>query len=460
MRIREVFKRISWKLTFIYALIFSLVLLLLSASLLYGVRYYLYRQARQEVNVGMAVVSDTVRRELESTGKIIHSQYLKEKVPPGENMLLRVIDGKGNIIWEMNQGVTMILDDIGPKEVSGVREVGSQHFIYRSMAVPTSNGVFYLQVIKDMRTEYGFIRLLFLFLLLVDGVGMGFALLTGYYMSSRILKPIDRITSAAQNISARDLGRRIEVKGPDDELTRLARTFNEMIERLEKSFAQQSQFVSNASHQLRTPIAVVQGYINLLDRWGKKEPQVLDEAIEAIKNETASMNELIEKLLFLARSDSGSQPLEWQMFAASELIDEVVEESRMLAAQSISGRADDGLMIYADRRLLKELLRALVNNSIKFTPPSGRIHISAYQKDDVVVIEVTDNGPGIDKEEVERVFERFYRGKNAGANTKTGSGLGLSIVRSIAEMHGGKVLIDSQPGQGTKVSVYLAAGPG
>ena len=271
-----------------------------------------------------------------------------------------------------------------------------------------------------------------------------------------MLKPIDSITKTAQSISINNLKTRIDVKGPDDELSRLARTFNDMIDRLQDSFEGQIQFVSDASHELRTPIAVIQGYADLLDRWGKDDRKVLDESVTAIKNEAANMGSLVEKLLFLARGDSGTQRLEKENFQLDELIDEVVRESRLIAdSLKIVCTKNDSVSIYADRKMIKQMLRTFIDNSIKFTSKQGEIRIDSVNQGGAVKITVEDTGKGIPKEDIPKIFNRFYSVDKTRTKGKAGSGLGLSIAKWIADAHRGHISVYSSAGKGTKVEIVI-----
>ena len=141
-----------------------------------------------------------------------------------------------------------------------------------------------------------------------------------------MLKPVEEIQQTAERISIEDLSQRIDTSGPDDEMKELAETFNSMISRLENSFQKQNQFISDASHELRTPISVIQGYANLINRWGKSDPTVLEESIQSILAETEHMSQLIKKLLFLAKSDQNRIPVQKEQFCLNELVKEVVKE--------------------------------------------------------------------------------------------------------------------------------------
>jgi len=449
------FTKISLKLTMIYALLFSFVLILLNASILHGVKYFLVHQAIQQVENTSSVMVDKMKDSDDGQQELFDKEFIRE-VQFNENVDINIADINCNILnssenYNGEIPITTYLD------ITKKIEAGEKHLVFRNSKIVLNNGkIVYLQVIKDMENEYGFMKILFVLMAIADAIGMLISILIGFIISKRVLKPIDNITTTAQSISIHDLNNRIEVTGPDDELTRLARTFNEMIERLKSSFEKQSQFVSDASHELRTPISIIQGYINLMDRWGKEDKAVLQEAIDAIKNETSNMTELIEKLLFLARGESGTQKLVKEEFWLNELINEVIKESRIVSPnRDIYSKQNDSQRIFADRRLLKQMLRALVDNSIKFTSEGGKIEINAINDGDNARIIISDNGIGIPEEEIPLIFNRFYRIDKARARGTGGSGLGLSIVKWIVDAHGGSISVKSAAGKGTDITINL-----
>jgi signal transduction histidine kinase len=261
---------------------------------------------------------------------------------------------------------------------------------------------------------------------------------------------------AAQGISASNLNERIEIRGPDDELTRLTRTFNEMIERLQDSFERQNTFVSNASHELRTPIAVIQGYADLLRRWGRDKQEVFEESVDAIITEAAGMTRLVKSLLFLVKSDHGLD-LELETFSLNMLIGEVVKESRLIAPDrpiTYQDHTDAPALINADRDLIRQMLRALIDNSIAFTARNGEIAIDLTEGD-LAVFSIRDNGIGIPKDELGFIFDRFYCVDKSRTKEKGGCGLGLSIVQRIIDLHAGKISVESEPGVGTEFKIAL-----
>ena len=257
-------------------------------------------------------------------------------------------------------------------------------------------------------------------------------------------------------INATHLDRRIDLPGTQKELKTLAQAINAMLDRINEAYRSQMRFVSDASHELRTPIAVIQGYANLLNRWGKDDPATRQEAIDAIRQEADSMKELVEQLLFLARGDNDSMHIEMETFDLTEVAAEVLKETGMIdQTHTFSARWEGAVPVCADVGLTKQALRILVDNSIKYTPDGGRIRISAGRQDRRVWMEVADNGIGIPDGDRERIFERFYRVDKARSRESGGTGLGLSIAKEIIDRHEGTIELVDRSGPGLTVRITL-----
>lgn len=264
-----------------------------------------------------------------------------------------------------------------------------------------------------------------------------------------------------------DSGTRIDVH--QSELGGLEAAVNNMLKRLEEGKRRQIRFVDDASHELRTPISVIQGYVNMLDRWGKDDPKVLDEAISAIKNESEHMKTLIDQLLFLARGEMDRHVLDKKPIDARILIDETYEESVMIdktheyvvlpSSPGAAEEPDGAYTVLGDTAMLKQAIHILRDNAAKYTPPGGMIKFRVFVRSDAagdkICIEVTDTGIGIPDKELSRIFDRFYRGTNARADNAGGSGLGLSIAKWITEEHGGTIEAISSTNIGTKMTIVL-----
>ncbi|MCL2391460.1 MAG: HAMP domain-containing histidine kinase [Oscillospiraceae bacterium] len=270
----------------------------------------------------------------------------------------------------------------------------------------------------------------------------------------------EKMMALAGKLDGIDAGRldsRIQVDDMHEELRNVADAINGMLDRINESYAAQARFVSDASHELRTPIAVIQGYANLLDRWGKEDEKTLTESIAAIKDEAENMKELVEQLLFLARGDSNRISLFEVSIVLSDIIEEVVNEMQMLGTKQSFNISTDGATVLADRVLIKQALRILVDNAIKYTDADGQITIVAVHAGVSVRLSVEDNGIGISPEILPNVFDRFVRADESRARATGGAGLGLSIAQWIAARHKGHMEVLSREGIGTKITFVLPA---
>ena len=245
----------------------------------------------------------------------------------------------------------------------------------------------------------------------------------------------------------------------DKELQSLEIAINNLLDRMRESHRQQERFVSDASHELRTPIAVIQGYVNMLDRWGKDDEQILKESIEALKNESEHMKNLVEQLLFLARGDSGRNTLRFEECDLVELVRDVMEESAMIDEKHeyrFIGPADlQRIPVSCDPAMLKQSMRIFVQNAAKYSAAGNTIMLKAGMQAGKPFYSVQDEGVGMESSEVVHVFERFYRSDSARNSAEGGTGLGLSIAKWIVDAHGGDIEILTRPEFGTRITVRL-----
>lgn len=344
-------------------------------------------------------------------------------------------------------------------------------------------------LILSVLSETGVILLILQFIMFVVGH------FTGRGLIKRYLRPIDDIALSAERLSSMqqsvsdptpgseldsdrneevaslahainaidDSDKRVAVH--DSELGGLEAAVNNMLKRLEESKRKQIRFVDDASHELRTPIAVIQGYVNMLDRWGKDDPKVMEESISAIKHESEHMKTLIDQLLFLARGDMERHVIHKMPLDTNELMEEVVEECRMIDTAHEYSFETDGKphTVNADPAMLKQVLRILTDNAAKYTPKSGLIKLRTFETAGTsgtsgrVCMEVSDTGIGIPNDELPRIFDRFYRGQDLRGDSNGGSGLGLSIAKWIVDEHSGTITAISSEGIGTKMTVSLSA---
>lgn len=451
------FRNISWKLTLYYAAIFSVILLALSFGILYGMRYFLLQEAYRTVQGSTAATRDAVLDAIKG-GKALTGPELLNEAVANPSVEIVIADAQGGVISQSADTGLPVTESPGV-----IREIheGDSHIIVQNSLVATGGQTqAYVQIRLDFMLQDSFLRVAQIAIGIADIAGILLSLLAGNLAAKRMLRPIDNMTKTAREISITDLNRRIDEGDGNDEITRLAGTFNDMIARLRVSFERQNAFVSDASHELRTPIAVIRGYIDMIDRWGKNDPSILNEAIGAIQNETHNMEDLVEKLLFLARNDTGRLNVAKEVFDLPELADEVTTEYGLIApGREVVAKIPAGMQLCADRRLIKQALRALVDNGIKFSPEGGTIRIRAAEEGLETAITVEDRGIGIAPEKIGSIFERFYRVDSARERKTGGVGLGLSIVQTIVLAHRGRISVKSQPGQGTAVTILLPVPP-
>ncbi len=329
----------------------------------------------------------------------------------------------------------------------------SEFRVYTMPLLDDDSVVGFVQAIHDTESLRQSMRKLLDGLLIGGGALALVTWLIGYLLARRALAPIDRMTKTARHISAQDLSARLDLSGSDDEVGRLAATFDEMLERLDQSFQRERRFTADASHELRTPLAAMEAILGVV----RSEPRATadyEQALNDLADEAARLRTLVERLLELARSGR-SAATESALVDVSTLVDDVCE-----ALSPLSGTKDitvechlkPGLLVKGDSDSLIRLFVNLVENAIKFTD-HGSVTVNGSELGDEVVIEVTDTGAGIPAAQLPHVFERFYRGDPS--RSAPGSGLGLALARQIAMNHQGALTAKSTEGKGSTFTVTL-----
>lgn len=309
-------------------------------------------------------------------------------------------------------------------------------------------GVYQLnQLSSTMNTILLVTLIAFPFLIIVAAVG-------GYYITKRAFRPVQKMIDTVSEINdGQDLSKRIDLKGSNDEIHALAQTFDRMFDRLQAAFENEKQFTSDASHELRTPTSVIisQSEYALSQI---NNPQEMKESLDVILNQSKKMSSLISQLLLLARVDQKKMDhFLFERINISELTEMVAEELTYMAEKNhIEIRTDiePNLSIEADQTLIMRLLINLINNAIAYGRPNGYVKIKLYQQDNHVIGEISDNGIGIGEEHIHKIWERFYRVDPSRTSTNNGNtGLGLSIVKWIVDLHGGSIQVSSALDKGS-----------
>jgi signal transduction histidine kinase len=282
--------------------------------------------------------------------------------------------------------------------------------------------------------------------------------LASLFIARSLVDPIVRLTGAMEEIGSEKLDRRLRWKR-SDEIGRLAATFDAMLDRLQDAFARERQFISDASHEFKTPLTVINANAQMIRRWGDRDPVVRAESLDAIVDESARLAAMVGGMLTLAKADSGDQ-IPKEPLALNPRVADVVAHARERAAQNgLELRADlalPGPYVLGDAPLIRQLINNLVDNAVKFTE-RGEIVVTVRHDAGHARIMVSDTGIGIAPETAERLFDRFFRGDASHSRTIEGTGLGLAIVRSIARVHGGTVSAAARPEGGSVFTITLPA---
>lgn len=313
---------------------------------------------------------------------------------------------------------------------------------------------------------------------------LAWTFLTGAKKIRQRLRPLDELALKAEMLAntadfdqqtLEELERAINAISPtatvrlhtnNAETEQLEKAINGLLERMRESYRLQSRFVSDASHELRTPISVLQGYVNMLDRWGKDDENILDESIEAIKSETEHMKRLVEQLLFLARGDSGKTKLNMEAFSLNDMMQEVCEESIMIDKTHTYRYlpCDEPVTVTGDAAMLKQTARILIDNAAKYAKAGSVITLKTKRETknnadggpvSFSAFLIQDEGIGMTANDVSHIFERFYRSDPARTKDSGGTGLGLSIAKWIIDRHGGYFDVISREEIGTRITVCL-----
>lgn len=450
---RSLNKRLRFSLTLktntLYTWIAFNLLILLSLLLVSGFAAFLWYQSR----LSLERSGEYLLTEFADSGSLPGDKVKRYAVSQG--LVVTLFDEQGKLTYTTADGSShpryrYRLERTIPLSIDSA---GYMHSAFvKNAAGPES----YIQLSRPIVAEGIYVLLLVTALLLYIMVAIAITIAKGAKGMKKMLLPIYTMTNTAKTISAGALQTRLAAGSSYDELKDMAETFNEMLDRLEAAYNQQQQFVSDASHELRTPIAVIQGYANLLQRWGKTEQAVLEESLTAIQHEAEHMKNLVNQLLFMARADKNTQQINKNLFRVDELIFEVIREFQLIdKSHHINSAINANMSLMADRTLIKQAIRICVDNSVKFTPDSGNITINSIWQDGQAFISITDTGMGISADDLPYIFNRFYKADKSRTRESSGTGLGLSIAKWIVEKHDGSIKAESQPGIGTRMEISL-----
>jgi len=390
--------------------------------------------------------------------ELAHELSQDEEIRAGSD-LLQVSDPAGN--WIYRSRTMAHYGPAAPREArTSITTQQPNGVPLRVLTLPVRAGgeTYIVQLAYPLDDFYEaldrFRRVLFLsspLLLLLASAG-------GYWLSRRAFAPVDQIMREARSIGAQNLSSRLLVPHTGDELQRLSETLNGMLARLEQAFRRITQFTADASHELRTPVALMRTRAEIVLRRPRSEEEYR-ETLRQILEDLQRTSSLIENLMLLARADSGTEALQRTRINMVESVGAACLEGRTLAETKqisfLEELPESPVWIEGDSNSLRRLFLILLDNAVKYTPPQGRITVSLRSSDGCAVTEVRDTGIGIAAEDLPHIFERFFRADRARSRETGGAGLGLSIGQWIAQAHGGTIRAFSKPGEGSVFQVQI-----
>jgi heavy metal sensor kinase len=442
---------------------------LLLALIVVGLGAFLVLQLRADLQ-------DTVDREVRASSVQIAQGYTEEGAPefrdvsrtvlPRGAAAAQILTPNGHVLARHGEPVAdfpMAPADARAEALIGKSTVltlplGRDAQRYRTMVTftPRNGKRRFLVVAQSLQNVDESVHQVLLLLLLAGPAALLATAVGGWLLARKALRPVDRMTSEAEEIGIDRLNERIAVPRAGDEVSHLAETLNAMLDRLEQGVDEKRRLIADASHELRTPLAAMRSELDVSLRADELSPEAR-EVLESAREEVDRMSRTVDNLLTLARVDEGRLELLTTRVDLREAIEAGVRHLQPLAAAKriqleVDGESRDA---QADPQRLNQALTNFIENAIKYSQPGGEVHVSAWARDDEVGVTVADNGPGIPADARAHIFDRFYRADRARGRDGGGSGLGLAICREIANAHGGRVWVESEEGKGSAFSLAL-----
>jgi len=463
--------KLRTKLTLIYAAVFTLLLAGVSALFYQLLEYQLDKALAQELSER----ANALRGYLRFEGN--QPRFVYDTSDPDEASFVttatryfQIYDAASGALIARSPEMEAMRFQYTPEEVRELISAPEQSGIQTDQAnllvnndvVRAANGRSYLvQIGVSLSPRDTALSHLFRISLWLVPAGTLLALLLGWWMAKRVLRPVEALSAAARDIGISELHRRLPVRGAGDELDRLAIAFNEVLERLEKAVAQMKDFTASISHELRTPLTALRGEAEIALAHAGAESECR-RVLESQLEEFEKLSRMINQMLTLARAEAGQIELARETANLSALARSLVEQMEPVASTkdiSLTARSGADVIVTGDTSWLERAVLNLIDNAIKFTPEGGVVEVRVRTQGSEAILEVIDNGIGISPQAMPRVFERFYRGDPSRSSEIEGAGLGLSLVEWIVREHRGRVGVESRPGQGSIFRITLPLAP-
>ena len=461
-------RSIRARLTTLYVVTLSLIFVCFGGYTYWGFKGYLIRSLQQTLVRRAHQIAITILTEVPQQGEGYLASEIRARYAPELNeRIIRITDQAGRTIYaSKNAAALSSFPDIsfssGVSETVPVKreELASRtdRFQVVALGYRLANGSRYVVEVGASETDISSaLDGLLLTLLLGFPVFIGLTSVGVYVLLGRALRPVDEIVRSAERITLRNLSQRLPVPATGDEVERLSLALNRMIQRLDESYQITSRFSADASHELRTPLTIMRGELEALLQQEHLDEQETQQIVSVLE-EAERLTQIIEGLLAISRLEAGEIPLNQDPVDLSRLVASTVEQMEPLAedkALVLNCRTNPNVMVEANETRLKQVVVNLIDNAIKYTPEGGKITVQVRAEGNEAILEVIDNGIGIAETALPHVFKRFYRSEQVQARRARGTGLGLSMVQSILEAHGGSVSVESRENEGSTFRVRL-----
>jgi two-component system, OmpR family, sensor histidine kinase ArlS len=438
----------------LYTTVLFIILLLIMNVSIYLIFSHL--MTTNELDRAKAEAEKIAKDVSENVNRISPNDLLRAYVPvDGMVKILKEGQQKGTAITsETEQSLSKRESSFFPGENSDIITYNQKRYVFISTPIIWTDGsVVNLQLTKSIEATDDMLAVLKIVLMAVTVIAMIPMFISSAILSEFIARPIRSMIETMKDIQTSGQFKRLNLEGKSkDELVEMGKTFNHMIDLLQTNFEKQEQFVSNASHELKTPLTVIESYASLLKRRGLERPDLFNESIEAIHSEAIRMREMTEQLLLLAKHQEQWQ-IEKENVHLAKMMGEVVKVYKNAYQRTVEVHSLENIEVFTDVQKVKQLLFIFLDNARKYS--DGLISVFIGKTDREAYIRIEDRGIGIPKNDLSKVFDRFYRVDKARSRKQGGSGLGLSMAKEIADAIDVRIELDSLEGRGTTVTLFF-----
>ncbi|WP_141505017.1 HAMP domain-containing sensor histidine kinase [Paenibacillus luteus] len=463
-RLRQWFSRfpIKWKLTLWSALLLFLLFVAYNAVQYVFVEKWMVKQTEMNTKEDMReILNYLLEKEFTfEESEMASIRSFLEKVNE-RNQLIRLLDENGDQILVVSENIPDQWMDVYPRTKlagKGTWFLDSNLLLMRSpLTIFSFNGT--VEIVKNNedfeKLSTAFFRIMIICCfgaVIISGIGGGL-------LARQLLKPLQTMNQAMVGVKNKGVKERVRLnENKNDEIAALMKLFNEMMDQLERSFGQQKQFVEDASHELRTPVAIMEGHLQLLQRWGKDDPAILEESLNASVEELARLKGLVQELLSLSRAEKELPAKDEQWMHSAKTIEKLIGNITLLHpdfhVEAELGPISQAVLFVSEQHL-EQIMLILLDNAIRYSGASRTIEVSGALHEDEVLLSVKDFGIGISETDLSFVMNRFYRADKSRSGASGGHGLGLAIATRLVQRYDGRLIMKSREGEGTTVTVFL-----